>query len=313
MNVRLVVGFAVALALGSAVAVARSPFFDGKHARNNVQNATIVPDAESAPAPVDESALAAPGEIDSRMLTTNKSRAWLLAEGPAREPGAPRLVTLTFDDGPDPDTTQTVLKLLDKHHVRATFFFIGRYLDGNKRKPTAARKAAREIADAGHIIGSHTHDHELLTTDTHTEVLEQIDEGIASIERAIGKRPELFRPPYGQLDAFGEQAIAERHLGLVLWSVEAGDMLEPDEHEMFTHLVEQLDYGSGGLVLLHDVKWATVHVLSRLLDWLDAKKYSIVDLPTYFRETREHPQPYASRKELEEARGVAWRAAHPPT
>lgn len=315
MNVRLALGFVCALAVGSAATLARTLVFTGKSSKNPVQTATIVPDANAAPSPVDAAALGfasrGPGEIDPRVLTTSKSRAWLLAEGPARETDAPRLVTLTFDDGPDPDTTHTVLSLLAKHHARATFFFIGRYLDGNKRKAIAARKAAREIADAGHIVGSHTHDHDLLTTDTHNEVLGQIDEGIASIQRAIGKRPELFRPPYGQLDAFGEQAIAERHLGLVLWSVEAGDMQEPDEEAMFVHLVEQLDYGAGGLVLLHDVKWPTVHVLARLLDWLDAKKYSIVDLPTYFNETFEHPQPFASRKELEDARAVAWRKSHP--
>ena len=136
-------------------------------------------------------------------MTTSRSRAWLLAEGPARTAGSSRLVTLTFDDGPNPDTTPSVLALLAKHHVRATFFFIGRYLDGGKRRAVAARKAARAIAEAGHIVGSHTHDHNLLTTDTHTQVLDQIDDGIASIEHAIGRRPELFRPPYGQLDAFG--------------------------------------------------------------------------------------------------------------
>jgi len=257
--------------------------------------------------------LPVPGEMSDIELTTSRSRAWLIAEGPARDVVATRFVTLTFDDGPDPETTSSVLHLLDKHHVRATFFFIGRYLDGNKRHPVAARKAACDIQSAGHIIGSHTHDHDLLTTDTHTQVLDQIDEGIASIERATGKRPELFRPPYGQIDAFGEQALAERHLGLVLWSVEAGDMQQDDENAMFSHLVAQLDFSSGGLVLLHDVKWPTVHVLARLLDWLDAKKYAVVDLPTYFRETASRPQPYATRKALEEARASAWRASHPPT
>jgi hypothetical protein len=77
--------------------------------------------------------------------------------------------------------------------------------------------------------------------------------------------------------------------------------------------VAQLDFSGGGLVLLHDVKWPTVHVLARLLDWLDAKKYAVVDLPTYFRETAAHPQPFATRKALEEARAAAWRASHPPT
>jgi peptidoglycan/xylan/chitin deacetylase (PgdA/CDA1 family) len=311
---RAAFAFVLAAIAGSAASIAAVRVSHGKHAGSNVQNATIsVLDAPSVTSAVDESALGAPGEMNGTEVTTSRSRAWLLAEGPARDPGAPKLVTLTFDDGPDPDTTHSVLDLLAKHHVRATFFFIGRYLDGNKRQAVHARRAAREIADAGHIIGSHTHDHDLLTTDAHTQVLDQIDDGITSIESAIGRRPDLFRPPYGQLDAFGEQAIAERHLGLVLWSVEAGDMQDPDESTMYTQLVEQLDYAGGGLVLLHDVKWPTVHVLARLLDWLDAKNFSIVDLPTYFRATREHPQPYASRKELEDARAAAWRKTHPPT
>lgn len=310
MSVRIGIGFAVALLAGTALSFVRLPAI--AHAKP-AEHATVVSDDAARPPPVDDAALAAPGEMAGAELTTNKSRAWLLAEGPAKGSDAPRLVTLTFDDGPDADTTPSVLKLLEKHHVRATFFFIGRYLDGSKRRNVNARKAAVAIQSAGHLIGSHTQDHDLLTTDTHTQVLEQIDEGIASIEHAIGKRPELFRPPYGQLDAFGEQALAERHLGLVLWSVEAGDMKEPDERAMFSHLVEQLDYSAGGLVLLHDVKWATVHVLARLLDWLDAKKYSVVDLPTYFRETTAHPQPFVTRKALEDARAAAWRASHPRT
>ena len=302
--------FVSALVVGTAAQAARTHLFPAKHAEIRVQNATV-PDAPQFAPEVDSDALPEPGEMGGSEMTTSRSRAWLLAEGPAR--GGDRLVTLTFDDGPDPDTTPSVLALLAKHHVRATFFFIGRYLDGSKHRAVRAREAARDIQAAGHIIGSHTHDHDLLTTDTHTKVLDQIDDGIASIERATGKRPELFRPPYGQLDAFGEQAIAERHLGLVLWSVEAGDMQDPDEATMYKQLVEQLDYAGGGLVLLHDVKWPTVHVLARLLDWLDVRKYTIVDLPTYFRATRERPQPYTTRKDLELARAAAWRAAHPGT
>jgi peptidoglycan-N-acetylglucosamine deacetylase len=307
--VRAAIIFCAAALFGSAVGVARA--WKSPSVREPPPPSVV---EDSPVQPVDERALPIPGELGDINLTTNRSRAWLLAEGPAHDPHGPHYVTLTFDDGPDPDTTPSVLRLLDKHHVRATFFFIGRYLDGQKKRAIAARKAALDIQGAGHIIGSHTHDHDLLTTLTHTKVLEQIDEGIASIERATGKRPELFRPPYGQIDTFGEQAMAERHLGLVLWNVEGGDMEETNEDAIFMHLVSQLDFSGGGLVLLHDVKWPTVHVLARLLDWLDARKYVVVDLPTYFRETAAHPQPFSSRKELEEARAAAWRATpHAPS
>jgi peptidoglycan/xylan/chitin deacetylase (PgdA/CDA1 family) len=309
VTARLALAFLFALAAGTALQTARPHRFFGPSTAR--VEPTVVPDSPRFVAPVDVAALPVPGDMNGWEVTTDRSRAWLLAEGPARAPEGPRLVTLTFDDGPDPDTTHEVLSLLDRHHVRATFFFIGRYLDGQKPRARASRRAAREIAAAGHLIGSHTHDHDLLTTDPHSKVLDQIDDGIASIQRAIGRRPDLFRPPYGQIDEFGEQAITERHLGLVLWSVEAGDMQDPDETKMFSTLVEQLDYAGGGLVLLHDVKWPTVHVLARLLDWLDAKGFTIVDLPTYFHATREHPQPFSSRKELEQTRAAAWRAAHP--
>jgi len=61
----------------------------------------------------------------------NLMKAWRLAEGPHRAPNdKKKLVTLTFDDGPFPETTPRVLDLLAQHNVHATFFVIGRYLDG---------------------------------------------------------------------------------------------------------------------------------------------------------------------------------------
>src|SRR5262249_60674569 len=116
-----------------------------------------------------------------------------LAEGRCRPPRAGRgLVTSTFDDGPFPETTPTSLKILARHNVRAAFFMLGTYLDGDSDRAERTRQVAREVARAGHLVGNHTHDHSRLTTLPRTDVLAQIDEGALSIERAIGKRPALF-------------------------------------------------------------------------------------------------------------------------
>jgi peptidoglycan/xylan/chitin deacetylase (PgdA/CDA1 family) len=246
-------------------------------------------------------------------------KAWMVAEGPAYRAGSGRrLVTLTFDDGPFPETTPTVLRILAKARIHASFFVIGRYLDGDDERAKASREVLKQVAAAGHLIGNHSHDHANLVSVTHTEVLEQIDQGASSIERVLGKRPILFRPPFGKLDDFGRQAVRERGLDLLLWSVEKQDMQREDSHEVFRELVGQLEYKEGGIVLLHDIRWTSIAVLRELLGWLrehrwDPKRpsrfgFEIVDLPTYLREVAAAPLPYATRDALEKDRVAAAQA-----
>lgn len=274
------------------------------------------PDASAMP-PVpqerDPSLVGSPFALPAQNPEASVERAWMVAEGPKREPGdGRRLVTLTFDDGPNPNTTPKVLKLLARNHVRATFFVIGRYLDGETGRARLARETLRKVVAQGHLVGNHSYDHVKLPKVSQVEALSQIDRSSLAIERTIGQRPSLFRPPYGALDAFGERAAAERGLELVLWSVEKGDMKRDDAYAMYRDLVGQLDYKEGGIVLLHDVRPSSVAVLEKLLRWLGEHAwdpahpsrpgYQIVDLPTYLRAVAASPLPYAIRDDLEKAR-----------
>lgn len=273
---------------------------------------TLAPDSPARPA-VDPSKLPDPNPFPRMNPNANVGRAWLLAEGPAFDPNDKRrFVTLTFDDGPIPETTPVILKTLAKYDVHATFFLIGRYMDGNEPRAVATRNVAASILAAGHMIGNHTHDHLLLTTANRTDALAQIEEGAASIERATGHRPVLFRPPYGQLDPFTEDVLKKRGDEVVLWNVEAADMVNDDPEKMADSLERQIASSGGGIVLLHDVKWSTVETLPRLLSWLKARAYDparpnrvgyvITDLPGYLKATAARPQPYADRAQVEAAR-----------
>jgi hypothetical protein len=149
-------------------------------------------------------------------------------------------------------------------------------------------------------------------------VLEQIDEGSASIERVTGKKPLLFRPPFGELDDFGRAAVRERGLDVLLWNIEVNDMQRDDPHEMLKDITRQLNHKEGGIVLLHDIRKTSVAVVRELLVWLnehrwDPKKpsrvgYEVVDLPTYLRAVAAAPQPYETREDLEKARDARRRA-----
>ncbi|MFO0668307.1 MAG: polysaccharide deacetylase family protein [Polyangiaceae bacterium] len=277
------------------------------------------PEAPPAPALTPLSPLASGSDLPDPVPwprlnpQVSASRAWLLAEGPERpDESGRRLVTFTFDDGPSPETTPVVLKTLDRYGVTASFFLIGRYLDGDEPRQAQSRDLARRILASGHLIGNHTHDHSLLTAGTREAALRQIDAGEASIERTIGRTPILFRPPYGGLDAFTEDILRRRGAELVLWSIEAGDMTREDDDGLADSITQQIDYAGGGTILLHDVRWVTARALPKILDWLKKRAwdptrpervgYEIVDLPTYLRETGARPQPFADRAELERAR-----------
>jgi peptidoglycan/xylan/chitin deacetylase (PgdA/CDA1 family) len=329
--------FAGALLAGSWLGLGRPSAADGRTFVENARaraDARAKDNAEAKAAPAEpDTALGfgpVPHQSDPETLPSMRPwpelnaeasipKAWMVAEGPAYRPGnGRRLVTLTFDDGPFPETTPTVLRVLAKHNVHATFFVIGRYLDGDEPRARRSRQVLERVVAAGHLIGNHTHDHALLTTVSRTQVLEQIDQGAASIERVTGKRPILFRPPFGQLDEFGQAAVRERGLDLLLWSIEKQDMQRGDSHAIFRELVNQIEYKEGGVVLLHDIRKSSITALRELLDWLELHRwnpekpaqigYEVVDLPAYLREVAASPLPYASRDELEKVREPASRA-----
>lgn len=275
------------------------------------------PPLEREPPPVDASSLPDPPSQWPRLnADCNTERAWLLAEGPAHASGdGRRLVTFTFDDGPYPETAPTLLRILRQHRIRAAFFFIGKYLDGNSRRAGASREMARRIAAEGHFVGNHTYDHKALTTVSHAAAVAEIDDSAAAIERAVGKRPTLFRPPYGDMDWWLEGALRERRADLQLWSIDVEDMKRNDPDEIVAALRQQIENAHGGVVLLHDMHWPSVKAFNRLLRWIEGGRWDpahpdkpgwdIVDLAEYLRATAAAPQPFANREELENARRAA--------
>jgi peptidoglycan/xylan/chitin deacetylase (PgdA/CDA1 family) len=276
---------------------------------------------EATPFTVDSSLMPDPTPWPQLNPTSSTSRAWLLAEGPApSQDSGRRVVTFTFDDGPFPETTPVVLRVLAKHNARATFFWIGRYLDGDSERAVASRRTALAVRDAGHLIGNHTHDHARLTALARADALAQIAQGADSIEQAIGRRPCLFRPPFGQLDSYLEGATRDEGLTVVLWNIEVEDLHREDPEAMADSLMTQIDFSGGGIVLLHDIRFTTAEALDKVLSWLDKHKYDparpqaigydVVDFAEFMRATAHDPQPFASRRALEEARAAAWRKTH---
>jgi peptidoglycan/xylan/chitin deacetylase (PgdA/CDA1 family) len=169
-------------------------------------------------------------------------------------------VSLTFDDGPHPETTPALLAALGD--APATFFLQG--------SCAAARPdLVRAIAAAGHPIGNHSWTHPRLpglsSADRDREVRRTQD----LLADLTGTRPVLFRPPYGDTDAAVASTIAGHGLTEVLWTVDTRDWAGATADEITAAAAR---VRPGGIVLMHDGGYAsTVSAVPRILAALAAR------------------------------------------
>jgi len=164
---------------------------------------------------------------------------WIIWKGPAGSTD----VFLTFDDGPHPDHTVKVLDLLKTEKVSGTFFLIGANV---LLHPGIAERIQAE----GHTIGSHGHSHRRLDWKKTDRVLSDIGNADRAIEMAVGRRPVLFRPPYGRFDPRFRKWMRESGHRLVLWSLLAGDFLELKPEALVERIWKHMH--PGAVIVLHD-------------------------------------------------------------
>ena len=186
--------------------------------------------------------------------------------------GTKREVAVTFDDGPGPFTPQ-VLSVLEHYKVKATFFVIGRMIQ------YFGASTVREIED-GDVIGDHTENHPMLAHLSAHDQYEELFEQIARVELLGGRRPVLFRPPYGSFNATTFRELRRLHLLMVLWSVDTGDYAQPGVQTIVARAMEGAH--PGAIILLHDAggqRQQTVEALPLIIKGLRARGYDLVTVP----------------------------------
>ena len=110
-------------------------------------------------------------------------------------------IAISFDDGPAANCTPEILELLRQDNIKATFFCIGNRIAGNEN-------ILQQIKEEGHIIGNHSYSHhfwfDMFSSQKMLDDMKQMDE---EMQRVIGLKPKLFRPPYGVTNPNLKKAI----------------------------------------------------------------------------------------------------------
>lgn len=184
-----------------------------------------------------------------------------------------KVIALTIDDGPWPNTTLQMLDILKQNDVKATFFWVGQALQANP-------EIAKQVVAQGHAIGNHTWHHWYRRMDTATAKSE-IERTNELIYKTTGVKTSLFRPPGGVLNN-GLAAYAKSQKdAVIMWSQTSADTDPRAKSQVFVKNVLR-DAKPGSIVLMHDGggdRQRTVQALPEIISKLKQQGYRFVTVP----------------------------------
>ncbi len=205
------------------------------------------------------------------MAGTAAAKGWPTPAAGESASGDPEIV-FTFDDGPSPTTTPLILDILKQHEIHAVFFLVGEMVDSqNKKVPAIVARILRE----GHVIANHTmHHKDLCRVKTEASAVADIDDGRDAIEKISGLKLAWFRTPYGSRCKRVEDLLAERGLQHFHWDLDPQEWKHNDPKKAFDYVTRSLARSSDrNVLLMHDIKTATVKALPEILAWIEAENH----------------------------------------
>ena len=121
-------------------------------------------------------------------------------------------ILFTFDDGPTPEATESILKLLNENKIKAVFFCVGNNIKNYS-------ELAGNILSEGHVIGNHTFNHKKLTEISYTESVNEINSVTLLLKEKFDYETKFFRAPYGKFKLGSASLLKKCGLANVMWSL----------------------------------------------------------------------------------------------
>lgn len=178
-----------------------------------------------------------------------------------------KCVSLTFDAAWGNEDTQTLIDILGKYNVKATFFVVGAWVD---KYP----ESVKALAEAGHEVMSHSNDHAHFSKLSDEEIIENLRLCNDKIEAVTGKRPTLFRCPYGEYDDHVVNTVKSIGMQTIQWDVDSLDWKDYDAETIGARVAKGVSPGS--IILFHNAAKHTPEALPGIIERLISEGYTIV-------------------------------------
>jgi peptidoglycan-N-acetylglucosamine deacetylase len=184
-----------------------------------------------------------------------------------------REVVLTFDDGPQVGFTHAILEALAAQCTKATFFSIGKMAAG-------LPEIIRDVAKAGHTIGTHTWSHaDLSKAKSDDDWKAEIEKGVSAVRLAVGAPiAPFFRYPVLKDTKETLQYLGGRNMAVFSTDLDTFDFKFRNPDQFVKQATDRLERKGKGIILMHDVQPVTAKALPRLLAEIKAKGFKVVHL-----------------------------------
>ncbi len=183
--------------------------------------------------------------------------------------GEEKLVAISFDAAWGNEDTQQLIDILEKYKVKATFFVVGEWVD---KFP----ESVKALSDAGHEVMNHSNTHPHMTQISKEKMKKEVEECNEKIEKVTGKRPNLFRAPYGDYNNDVVQAVRECGCYTIQWDVDSLDWKDLSAAEITKRVTEKVNCGS--IVLFHNAAKHTPEALPGIIEKLQSDGYKFVPI-----------------------------------
>jgi peptidoglycan-N-acetylglucosamine deacetylase len=169
-----------------------------------------------------------------------------------------------------------ILKILNGHQTKATFFFDGSWV---KKNPDLAAL----IKEGGHEIGNHAYSHPDLKQSSKDETIVEISKTNDVIKETLGIKPKWFAPPSGSFNQVTIQVAEQLEMKTILWTVDTVDWRKPATSEMVQRVLTKVENGS--MVLMHPTK-PVAEGLGTMIMKIKAKGYQLGNVSDLMSEKR---------------------------
>ncbi|MDT8716544.1 polysaccharide deacetylase family protein [Clostridium sp. 19966] len=176
-------------------------------------------------------------------------------------------LALTFDVSWKEDNMDEILDILHKYNVKATFFIVGVWIDGNEEK-------LKRIFDEGHEIGNHTNSHPSMPGISKEKLVKEIDAVDEKIEKVTGKETSLFRFPSGEYSDSTIDVVSGLNKYSIQWDVDSIDWRNQGADIEYNRVIKKSKPGS--IILFHSEAKYTPENLPKIIQYLKNQNYEFV-------------------------------------